>query len=233
MLSLIGRYCHRIKSLRFSYNDIQDLEFARKYGHQLEELVIDGYKISQIKKFVEFCPNLKKVNDYQGLLSTIKNENFLPKVENFGKISYFNEVRGLTKLSDKYSQTMKTLNVRLTDLTGEELKTCFECIARFENLKVLKVKFGSMYSTEPIDDCLSLIGQKCTKLLKLDLYIIYSVPISDRFFKALSEFKSIKKLKITSRNHSVTKRRIVVSLKHCKQLKRMWSLIISKCLYKK
>ena len=34
---------------------------------------------------------------------------------------------------------MKTLNVTLKNLTAEELKTCIECIARFEILKELKL----------------------------------------------------------------------------------------------
>ena len=74
-------------------------------------------------------------------------------------------------LSDKYSQTMKTLNVTLKNLTAEELKTCIECIARFENLKELKLSIFRTNITQPIDDCLSLIDQKCNKLLKLDLSI--------------------------------------------------------------
>ena len=61
---------------------------------------------------------------------------------------------------NKYNQTLKTLNIAIFQLTAEELKTCIECIARFENLKELKPKFGRMKSTERIDKWLPLIGQK-------------------------------------------------------------------------
>ena len=75
-------------------------------------------------------------------------------------------------LSVKYSQTMKTLNETLKGLTVEELKTCIECIARLEKLEHLRLEFMHLKKfREPIDDCLSLIGQKCNELLKLDLRI--------------------------------------------------------------
>ena len=47
---------------------------------------------------------------------------------------------------------------------------------------------------EPIDKCLKLIGQKCTKVLHLDLFIDASVPISDRFFDVVNHFKALKKI---------------------------------------
>ena len=120
-------------------------------------------------------------------------------------------------LSDKYRQTMKILNVTLFRLTEEELKTCIECICRFENLKELKIEFFPMNIRKPIDDCFSLIGQKCNKLLKLDLSIHSSVPISDRFFDSFSKFKAIKKLKIRFGNDVKVKGN-VKAFKHCKQL---------------
>ena len=95
-----------------------------------------------------------------------------------------------------YGKTLKTLNITLRALTVEELKTCIECIARFENLKELKLGIITSKITEPIDDCLSLIGQNCNKLLKLDLMINYYVPISDQFLAVFSEFKTIRKLKL-------------------------------------
>ena len=40
VLSLIGRYCPRIKSLNFDSDPIKDCDFFRIYGHKLEELYI-------------------------------------------------------------------------------------------------------------------------------------------------------------------------------------------------
>ena len=119
-------------------------------------------------------------------------------------------------MSDKYSQTMKTLDVRFVSLTAKELKTCMDCISRFGYLKELKLELLTMNITEPIDNCLSLIGQKCNKLLKLDLSIDESIPISDRFFQIFSEFKAIKKLKIELLDNQLSGS--VECFKHCKQL---------------
>ena len=85
--------------------------------------------------------------------------------------SYY--VRLMKIFSVKYSQTMKSLNVMLSSLTAEDLKTTIEYIARFENLRQLSLEFGPMKNKEPIEDCFKLIGQKCTKLLKLDLNIYH------------------------------------------------------------
>ena len=120
-------------------------------------------------------------------------------------------------LCDKYSQTMKSFNVTLRYLTTEELKTCIECIARFENLKELKLNLVRLKTTQPIDECLSLIGQKCNKLLKLDSSIDFSIPISDRFFQVFTEFRAIKKLKITL-GYNMSLNGSIECFKQCKQL---------------
>ena len=127
-----------------------------------------------------------------------EDKQYLPKSEviNTEFEIYSKDLNELKTMSDKYCQTMKTFKVRLISLTAEELKTCIEYISRFENSLQLELRLDSLKTTEPIDDCLSLIGQKCCKLLKLDLRIHESIPISDRFFATFPEFKAIKKLRI-------------------------------------
>ena len=111
------------------------------------------------------------------------------------------------------------MNVTLNALTEEDLKTCVDYICRFENLQSLTLEFYAMEVKEPIDKSLSLIGQKCNKLLKLDFDIDYSVPITDQFFDVFTQFKSIKKLKI--KMISLYCRELPESVecfKYCKQL---------------
>ena len=112
---------------------------------------------------------------------------------------------------------MKKIIFWFDDLTAEELKTCIECIARFENLNELKLVFNRNKTTKPIDDCLSLIGQKCNKLLKLDLHITSCLLMSDQFFDIMSEFKSIKKLNICFSQLNEVKGS-VECFKHCTEL---------------
>ena len=210
VILMFGQYCSRLKSLNHS---IRGVYFYRKYGHKLEELWTNG-RNDDIRTIFEFCPNLKIF--YSDDISVLFNEDkeFLPKLEQIRE--YFKiipqYVNKMYILSDKYSQTIKRFDVRFGNLTEEELKTCFECIARFENLKELRVDLGLIVTTQAIGDCLSLIGRKCTKLLKLDL-----CPIFDRFFTTFSEFKAIKKLKIAL-SHNTVLSGSVESFKHCTQL---------------
>ena len=50
-LSLIGQYCHHIRSMTFISHGIKDLKFGKKYGHKLEELRVTGDNI-YIKAFL-------------------------------------------------------------------------------------------------------------------------------------------------------------------------------------
>ena len=211
VLSLIGRYCnlnkHRIKSLKLNeiISDDNTLDFFRLYGYKLEELIVEKSckEFEVTKQIIDFSPNLITIhfcpNDYYNYFGIVSND--------------------LNFLSFKCSQTIKTLNVTFSHLMAEDLKTDIELISRFENLKELSLnlRYINIHYSEPIDDCLSLIGQKCNKLLKLDLIFDKSVPITDQFFEIFSEFKSIKKLKI----NIMPKNKLsgsVECFKHCKQL---------------
>ena len=208
LLSLIVHYCHRIKSLTYcSYierNDINVLSFFRIFGHKLEELIIsDGYETT-IEEILKFCPNLKKLTIPYDLILFNENKEFLPKLQEIssGNGCAVLSTENVDKMKiwvNKYSKTLKILKVNLCNVSVEELKTCIECITRFENLTQLKLQIEFIY-TEPeetIDECLLLIGQKCKKLLKLDLNINYSVSISEQFFDIFTEFKGIEVLTIS------------------------------------
>ena len=219
VLSLIGGYCPKIKSLKLwdSYSYEGNMSFFRIYGPKLEELDIEG-NAEAIKEYTKYCPNLKKIYITEYSIICEKDEQYLPKLVRIEVLEISSRnLLNFEKISVKYSQTMKILNIRINDMTQEDLKTCIKCIARFENLKELKLRINCSKKTETIDDCLSLIGQKCTKLLKLDLRINSSVPISDQFFQIFSEFKSIKKLELYLPNNTVLSGS-VECFKHCKQL---------------
>ena len=219
VMLMFGQYSPHIKSL--THNSKNIVRFYRKYGHKLEELILLRNRSNdEIKHSLEFCPNLKIL--YSRDLSVLFDEDkeFLPKLEEFGENFTIDSenVNKMQILVNKYTKTIKRLDVRLMFLTEEELKKCFECISQFENLRQLKLGFDYYRNSEvAINYCLSLIGQKCNKLLKLDLIIDVSVPISDRFFDAFTHFKAIKKLHlvlwpIQSVNGSVE------CFKNCKQL---------------
>ena len=94
VLSLIGRYCHCIKSLTYCPTFGRDdnvLSFFRIYGHKLEELNINGWN-SDVNNLLQFCPNVKKA--YFSDFSVVLNEDkeFLPKlVYSLSRIWIFEE----------------------------------------------------------------------------------------------------------------------------------------------
>ena len=183
---VIGRYCNNIKSMYFHTSYEISLEFFIIVGDKLEELFIIGYN-DLIEKIVKKCENLKKIylQDYSVMLSGV--EEFLPDLEHIvSNICIIpKDLKPFKSLCDMYCRTMKTLDVLFCDLTEEELKTCIECIARFENLQSLTLFIDRLQTIVPIDDYLSLIGQKCTKLLKLYLRIGEFVPKFELFYRII------------------------------------------------
>ena len=212
-LSLFGQYCPRLKSLYFENKSEEDMQFVRQYGHKLEELYLFGNY--EIKEFLRLCPNVKNVwFQESALLFILKKE--LPKFEYYGKnfkISFAN-TNEMKILSDKYSKTFTLLNAKFYRNSFNDLEIYFDYISRFENLRVLRLELQQ--KRQPID-CLSLIGQKCTKLMELELNVRKYSPISHRFFNSFSKFTSIKKLKFVSLYGKVLKGSIR-SLKNCKKL---------------
>ena len=225
VLSLIGRYCNRITSLTLSHisTDDKTLDFFRMYGHKLEELYLLNQQYNEnSERIMKFCPNVKSAYIHVNSVEYYLDKEFLPKLEHIKSESFIlpQVVNNLKILSDKYSQTIKTLMINPINEVEVEVKTYMEYISRFENLTELKLWIYSDDIEEPIDDCLSLIGQKCNKLLKLDLYFNQTVPISDQFFARFSEFQAIEKLKIIISSETVLSGS-VECFKHCKQLKHL------------
>ena len=219
VLSLFGQYCPHIKSLHTMVTCKQDLQFFRQYGHKLQELSVE-----ESKDNLKYCPNLKRIYvSSRNINKTIlfdKDKEFLPNLENIENHLRINQlnINKMKILVDKYSQKMKCLTVLIIKLSAKELKTFVDCICRFVNLRQLSLSIHYLQITEPIDDCLSLIGQKCNKLLKLDLTVKRVVPISDLFFDVFTHIKAIKKLKIDLPNNKRVLSGSVECFRHCKQL---------------
>ena len=222
VMSLIGQYCHHIKSLQY-HTPIPKLSFFHLYGHKLEELdlLVPDKLDNIISDILQLCPNLKRVwlLNYSCLMDNLELVPNLRQITNcrLAHSLYCREMNKVKLFCNKIRRTQKTLNAKLFYLKPKELKLYIDCISLFENLTQLTLEFDSIENKEPIDDCLSLIGQKCTKLLKLDLEIDDSFSISDRFFDVFTHFKSIKILNLDLwQTRSV--KGSVKCFRHCKQL---------------
>ena len=220
LLPVIGQYCHRIKSLKYYSNIVNDdnvnhvLSFFRMYGHKLEEL--DLFSGPETEQVLKLCPNLKKIIIDNPLVLYNTDKDYLPKIQHI-VTRFINDNIQMKILSDKYSKTLKSFNAWFMYGSRERVIRGVNCISEFENLKELKLEFMATEIREPIDDCFILIGQKCSKLLKLDLNFNFSFYISDRFYNIFSEFKAIKKLKLHLPEGKVLSGS-VECFEHCKQL---------------
>ena len=196
------------------------------YGHKLQELryqwdrsgwAYEDYQNYPIKDYLKLCPNIEKVYVNNTSILLDSDKEFLPKLEiyHYGfRFDPSNDI-GMKILSDKYSRTLKCLRILINELNAEEMKTCIECIARFENLKELKLSLSNSEIKEPIDKNLAMIGKNCSKLSKLDLSFETSVPKS--IFHLFSHFKAVKKINVILPNNTVLLGNIEC-FKHCKQL---------------
>ena len=215
VLALFGRYCPRLKSIDYDFTNQNGFQFLQIYGHKLEKHYFGDFSD---KDCLKLCPNLKSVSFREISLVLDESPEYLPKLEQIFRVLHFispEEVKQINILVHKYRKSLKSLALSLGEFTAKELKPCIECISRFENLK--RFKLDVIKSTEPIDDCLKLIGQKCTKLSLVYLWFSYMVPMSDRFFDVFTHFKAIKKLKLYLQPNRVLKGS-VDCFKHCKQL---------------
>ena len=66
VLSLIGRYCHRIKSLDIMIGRKEDLDFFQEFGHNLHEINFNesthyDFHNFFIAEYLKLCPNFKRI----------------------------------------------------------------------------------------------------------------------------------------------------------------------------
>ena len=104
VLSLIGRYCPRIKSLSYEYsNEDKSLNFFRTYGHKLEELNLREPN-EDVIEILKLCPNVKKIKINIWTSSTpvlcMKDQEFLPKLDKIETL-FMVSSENLKILSDK------------------------------------------------------------------------------------------------------------------------------------
>ena len=236
-LDVITEYCRRVTKLVVYFNVHQTklIEFGNKHGQWLEEFgfrkyvcVLDDY----VKEFLQMCPNIKKINLNDGctLGDTIHQIllDSLKKLEVIGDIviSGYNYSYDKMKLFvAKYGKNLKKVRFRLSHLTSNDLHKCLSLISRFEALESLGIDISSIKqdktNVEPIDECLKLLADKCTKLRELRLKTNDSSIISDNFFFSLSEFRSLERLVFNSILKGQHLNGSVECLKHMTRLKHL------------
>ena len=105
-----------------------------------------------------------------------------------------NKTHYLEILNKKYGRSLKGIKIELKSLSSDQLKTCFAYISRFESLESLEITFCSNSTEEPIDKCLKLLANKCTKLRELRFKTYHSPIKLNRIFFSFSAFRLLERL---------------------------------------
>ena len=234
-LELITKYCGRVRKL-LVHEECDEkalMSFAAKHGMWLQEIVyVEDYGFGRtfncIDSFLNMCPNIRKIDIengwYLGNLNKTLFNTSLDQLEVISILVFEYKSNELKQLFDNYGKSLKGLKIKIAFTSSEELKTCFAHISRFESLESFELEFESIIAEpveEPIDEYLKLLANKCTKLRKLCLRTNYSSALSNRFFFALSEFRSLEKLFL---HFEVTTDKLegsVECLKHMTRLKHL------------
>ena len=150
LLSLIGLYCPRVKSLTYypDYNDENVLLFFQSYGHRLEELNLFGDN-EHFEQIFRLCPNLKSVRLTDNFVQFPEDNKFFKAIKKL-KIELLNNEFNMN-LSVKGFKHCKQLNE--LDINYPELKEDFFInIASFlPKLKTLRIKSRYQFSKSFID----------------------------------------------------------------------------------
>ena len=232
-LDLINKYCRRVRKL-FVYENCEDealKSFAARHGQWLEEIVfveefgMGRYVFECMDSFLPMCPNIKKIdidklgwtlNDLIGTLGNISLTK-LQVIRSF--IIIDGESNGLKQLFDNYGTSLKGLKIIIAITSSDELKTCFAHISRFESLESLELEIYE--NKEQIDESLKKLAKKCTKLKELGLKANKSSVISNGFFFALSEFRSLERLVLDFEDITDKLEGSVECFKHMTRLKHL------------
>ena len=210
-------------------NETQLMSFATKHGMWLEEFIMyecGCHSPDWLKKYFQMCPNLKSIdidlnfNDFNAIIDQSDSLSKLKVIK--GVVINKNETQGLEILNTKYGKTLKGLKIGFFELSSDELKTCFAHISRFESLESLELEleFLNLNSEEPIDGCLKLLANKCTKLTELR-FETYQPIIFNRIFFSFSEFRSLERLVLDFGDITEKLEGSVECLKHMTRLKHL------------
>ena len=119
----------------------------------------------------------------------------------------------------KYGKSLKVVRFNLRNLTSEDLHKSLALISHLESLESLVMEILSFETNvKPIDECIRLLANNCTKLRNLCLKTNESCLMSDNIFFSLSDFRSLERLVFNYQYKSGHLNRSVECLKNMTRL---------------
>ena len=210
-LDLITKYCRRVTKLVLPYIVHREnlIEFGDKHGQWLEEFGFHNCSSvleDCVKKFVQMCPNIKKMDIPLGWSLSDTTHQLL--VDSLKRLEVINDIiissddysyHKMELFVAKYGKGLKKIGFHFNELSSNYLEKCLFLISRFESLESLGIDITSTKTNiEPMYEYVCWLANKCTKLTELCLTTTESSIISDNIFYSLSEFPSLEKLVFNS-----------------------------------
>ena len=181
-LDLITKYCRRITTLSacLSSSEASLMSCATKHGIWLKNLSMPDHDYSPyipnyVKNFIQMCPNVETIMITLGedFSTVIDMSDSLKKLKVIKWVRISNgELNRLELLVNKYGTNLEAIQIRFSNISSDELKTCFAHISRFESLESLKLHIDCS-PEEPIDECLKLLANKYTKLIEFPFKTLF------------------------------------------------------------
>ena len=203
-LQLIGQLCPRLKSLKLEFTGMREnlfIDFARNYGHKLQTLRITYILLesdeSLLKRFLDYCPNVRKVRRIVTLGCMNEDDTFLPHLEDIRLDVEDRDLAQFDAFTTKYSQIMKRMKLT-SSLSAFNMQTWSSQISRLHHLQHLILLFFNIDdpSTVWMDRMVAKLAQHLTKLEMFEFLYKNTTAVSDQFFRSFSDFKSLEILNI-------------------------------------
>ena len=186
---LITKYCRRITKLIVPIytNGEKMIELVIKHGQWLEEFTMIPNQScllpDYLKILMQMCPNIKKIDIGDRFKDVIHELESLKKLRVIEGVNIHENESYVLEISvAKYGTSLKAIEIVLYRLSSDELTTCFAHISRFESLESLELDI-KCYIEEPVEKCLKLLANKCTKLreLRFETYKIQNILFKLRY----------------------------------------------------
>ena len=201
VLQILGEFCPNLKTFQmaiFGLTANNLIEFGMKYGHRFErvELYVSEFAINYLKRFLEFCPNVKRLYTQNLEQYICEDKHFLPKLQELAYFSNDLKYEISVILKNKYTKVLMQLIIS-THLNSEECRLFILNVSELENLKQLSLIFTiNDENKQTINEEVILLGRGCPKLKSLELTLRGNGLDVKRLFHSFESFKSLQTIEL-------------------------------------
>jgi hypothetical protein len=185
VMKIIEKNCKHLKEIHFNENSIIDfkedvlLGFGQTLGSKLVKLSLSSKNFEKdfdyilVKKFLNFCPNLKSLKVYEMKAIIDGNKQFLSKLESISTYFLSNSRKDFKSVINRYQKKLKKIELFLgkkliinisnrngVNIDGNkiDMKSLIhyfnELVLKCPNIEVLKLSASQIVSTRELFECI-------------------------------------------------------------------------------